>query len=324
MQAWTWTQPGQPTDLILRHLERPQPQAGEVLIENHAVGLNPVDWKFIDWGHPRWQDGHIPGVDGAGVVIATGAGVTLPVGSRVAYHQSLFRDGSFASHSVLAADMVMRVPDGLDFATAASLPCPALTASQAIAKLPPAAGAPVLVTRAGGAVGAFVVQLLAQAGFEVWAAASGRHHHRLAGLGARHCVDERSPNWRAQLQQTGTPFYAVIDSASGAEAARLAPLIAYNGHLVCIQDRQEVPPLPAFTSALSLHEVALNSVHEHAHAPARAALMATGEALLKDIALQRLQGMPLQAFAFDALPEALQAIKDGQMAARPVLVMAQG
>ncbi|RQW21593.1 hypothetical protein EHS17_15180 [Rhodobacteraceae bacterium CH30] len=108
MQAWTWAEPGQPTDLILRHLERPQPQAGEVLIENHAVGLNPVDWKFIDWGHPRWPDGHIPGVDGAGLVIATGAGVALPVGSRVAYHQSLFRDGSFASHSVLAADMVMR------------------------------------------------------------------------------------------------------------------------------------------------------------------------------------------------------------------------
>lgn len=42
MQAWTWTEPGEPTDLILRHLERPQPQVGEVLIENHAVGLNTV------------------------------------------------------------------------------------------------------------------------------------------------------------------------------------------------------------------------------------------------------------------------------------------
>ncbi|MCP9759518.1 hypothetical protein EGI20_09385 [Aquitalea sp. S1-19] len=105
------------------------------------------------------------------MVIATGVGVALPVGSRVAYHQSLFRDGSFASHSVLAADMVMRVPDGLDFATAASLPCPALTASQTIAKLPPAAGSAVLVTRAGGAVGALLVQLLARAGFEAWATA---------------------------------------------------------------------------------------------------------------------------------------------------------
>ncbi|NDV11823.1 zinc-binding dehydrogenase [Crenobacter caeni] len=319
MQAWTWTQPGQPTDLILRHLERPRPQVGEVLVENHAVGLNPVDWKFIDWGHPRWQDGHIPGVDGAGVVIAVGEGVTLPVGSRVAYHQNLFRDGSFASHTVLAADMVMCVPGSLDFATAASLPCPALTASQAVAKLPPAKGVPVLVTRVGGAVGTFVVQLLARAGFEVWAAASGRHHPRLASLGARHCVDECSVDWYERLQRMGTPFYAVIDSASGTAAARLAPLIAYNGHLVCIQDRQEAPPLPAFTSALSLHEVALNSVHEYADAPARAALMASGEALLADVAQQRLHGVPLEAFPFDALPEALQAMKDGSASARPVL-----
>ena len=321
MQAWTWAEPGQPTDLILRHLERPQPQAGEVLIENHAVGLNPVDWKFVGWGHLRWQAGHIPGVDGAGVVLAVGEGVALPVGSRVAYHQDLFRDGSFASHSVLAADMVMRVPDGLDFATAASLPCPALTASQAVAKLPPAKGAPVLVTRAGGAVGTLVVQLLARAGFDVWAAAGSRHHPRRAGLGARHCVDERSAAWVEQLQRLGTPFYAVIDSASGAAAARLASLLAYNGHLVCIQDRQEVSPLPAFTTALSLHEVALNSVHEYADAAARAALMASGEALLVDVARQRLQGVPLQTFPFDALPEALLAMKEGASAVRPVLTL---
>lgn len=80
-----------------------------------------------------------------------------------------------------------------------------------------------------------------------------------------------------------------------------------------------MPPLPAFTSALSLHEVALDSVHEYAHAPARAVLMATGEALLEDVARQRLQAVPMEAFSFDALPEALQSMKEGAATARPVL-----
>ena len=50
---------------------------------------------------------------------------------------------------------------------------------------------------------------------------------------------------------------------SGAHAARLASLLTANGHLVCIQDRQEEAPLPAFTTTISLHEVGLNGLHAH-------------------------------------------------------------
>jgi len=47
--------------------------------------------------------------------------------------------------------------------------------------------------------------------------------------------------------------------------------------------------------------------------------MASGEALLADVARQRLQAVPLQTFPFDTLPEALQAMKEGATTARPVL-----
>lgn len=46
----------------------------------------------------------------------------------------------------------------------------------------------------------------------------------------------------------------------------LASLIGYNGHLVRIQDRVETAPLPAFSTVISLHEVALNSVHRFSSA----------------------------------------------------------
>ncbi|WP_430540260.1 alcohol dehydrogenase catalytic domain-containing protein [Pseudomonas entomophila] len=86
-QAWGWT-PGAGLDGL--HLTRkplPTPGPGEVLVANRAIALNPVDWKICERGHPAWQQGTVPGVDGMGVVSAVGAGVDLPLGTRVAYHR---------------------------------------------------------------------------------------------------------------------------------------------------------------------------------------------------------------------------------------------
>jgi NADPH:quinone reductase len=59
---------------------------------------------------------------------------------------------------------------------------------------------------------------------------------------------------------------AAFDTTNCDYTRGLAPLIGYNGHIVCIQDRLDAPPLPAFTTALSLHEVGLNSTYHQATA----------------------------------------------------------
>ena len=72
-----------------------------------------------------WQPGHIPGVDGAGTVVALGAGVDpLWLGRRVAYHLGVDRHGSFADHVPVPTHMLLHVPDVLDFALAAGMPAP--------------------------------------------------------------------------------------------------------------------------------------------------------------------------------------------------------
>ncbi|MDP1045231.1 alcohol dehydrogenase, partial [Klebsiella pneumoniae] len=62
--AWSWTAGAGIDGLqqVRKPLEQPGP--GEVLIANRAIALNPVDWKIIEWGHPAWKTGHVPGVDG--------------------------------------------------------------------------------------------------------------------------------------------------------------------------------------------------------------------------------------------------------------------
>lgn len=166
-QAWGWT-PGAGLDglqLIRKLLAQPGP--GEVLVANRAIALNPVDWKICEWGHTDWRHGTVPGVDGVGIVEAVGAGVDIPVGTRVAYHQSLSRDGSFAEYCLVDAYLLMQLPATIDDTVAATVPCPALTAWQALAKIAQGASTDVLVIGAGGAVGFYLAQLAVQRGLRV-------------------------------------------------------------------------------------------------------------------------------------------------------------
>lgn len=312
--AWTWT-PGASLDgLSLAHLPVPAPGPDEVLVANTAIALNPVDWKMIDWGRDDWQQGQVPGVDGVGIVIAVGSEVNLRAGARVAYHQALTRGGSFAEYSLLRARAVYPVPDALDDATAASLPCPGLTAWQALDKLPACSNRDVLVTGAGGAVGYLLAQLALQRGLRVWVTASAKHREHLLQLGVAGVFDYRDGQWSQLLREALGPrrLHGIFDTVSGTHAASLAPLLGYNGHLVCIQDRQENAPLPAFSTAISLHEVALNSIHAHGETLDWQQLHAAAANLMQGVADGQLQAPAKQFFDFAELPEALRRLKSGE------------
>lgn len=90
------------------------------------------------------------------------------------------------------------------------------------------------------------------------------------------------------------------------------PLLGYNGHLVCIQDRQENAPLPAFNTASSLHAVALNSIHAHGETLDWQELHAGAEHLMHGVANGQLQAPAKQFFDFAELPQALRRLKSGE------------
>jgi NADPH:quinone reductase-like Zn-dependent oxidoreductase len=124
-QAWCWHAPGEPDQLTLTRQTLPAPGPDEVLVANRIIAFNPVDWKLIEQGHPHWQPGHVPGVDGMGTLVTLGANVThLRPGTRVAYHTDLHHGGSFARHTLVPARALMPVPDALSDEAAAALPCP--------------------------------------------------------------------------------------------------------------------------------------------------------------------------------------------------------
>lgn len=297
--AWHFQKAGR--SLYRESLETPRLADDEILIENSASGINPVDWKFIDDNPLNWPKGRVPGVDGTGIVIATGKGIDDEmVGQRIAYHQSLKLNGSFAACTVVKASRVMQLPGKMSYEFAAALPCPMLTAWQAVSKIPPKPGSKVLVAGMGS-VNKIAVQLLTRADFEVHALSGSLTSEEAQTLGVA-AVHRSADDLRQQ-------YFAVIDAVGPDNAAGLVPLLTANGHVVCIQGRIEKPVDPAFTRTISYHEVALGALHDYGSAQDWHELMLEGEALLDDVQAGLIIVEDPVLFPFGELNEALDHSK---------------
>lgn len=319
-QAWVWNGSAEPEDLTLARIDIPELASDEVLVRNVVIGLNPVDWKVLTPGLTSWTPGHVPGVDGTGTVIAVGEGVPQSwLGQRVAYHQSLHKAGSFAEYTPVALRALMRIPESLSFETAASFPCPGLTAWLALEKLPPRFAAPLLISGAGGAVGHYLVQLASARGFTVTAMSHPRHWDRLLALGASKCITGPLPAGQSMSGDDEQRYYAIIDSVDEDHAARLTPALMANGHIVCIQGRLESWPCAPFGRTLSLHEVALGALHSFGDDEAWRRLTDTGEQLLSDLANQRLNALATVVGDFADLPAQLAALRHRQFSGKPLV-----
>lgn len=321
-QAWTWTGHADPLSLALQTVAGVPPSRGQVLVRNAVIGLNPVDWKVLGGDLVDWQPGKVPGVDGAGEVVDIGADVPSEwLGKRVAYHTSLASPGSFAEYTPVDARALLTVPASVGFATAASMPCPALTAWLALDKLPPRREARVLISGAGGAVGLYAVQLAAMQGFDVSVMCHPRHWDRLRELGASECFEGPLDADSAWPRTQANRFFAIVDAVDATHAARLSPGLAANGHLVCIQGRVADWPSPAFGRTVSLHEVALGALHQHGNGADWARLVDAGNRILQLIADGRMTPESILTGAFDQLPERLDALRHRAVSGKSVVAI---
>ncbi|MYM19458.1 zinc-binding dehydrogenase [Brevibacterium sp. 5221] len=156
---------GGPEVLEYREVPDPEPQAGEVLVEVRAAGINFIDTYRRSGVYPM-EFPHTVGVEGSGVVRALGEGVTqVAVGDRVAWHNA---HGSYAELVCVSADELMRVPDSVGFETAAAIPMQGLT-SQYLAtgshRIEP--GQTALIHAAAGGVGLILTQFVKHLGGRV-------------------------------------------------------------------------------------------------------------------------------------------------------------
>ncbi|QJR79983.1 alcohol dehydrogenase [Alteromonas pelagimontana] len=293
-QGWKFTGAGKPMEYGLFSL--PALQDDEILVENVAAGINPVDWKFIKDNPLNWPEGQVPGVDGAGKVVATGEAATQMMNQRVAYHQSLKLPGSFATHTIVKANRAVTVPAAMPMTVAASLPCPLSTALLAFSKVPNVAHKDVLVVGMG-AVSKWITQFLHEQGAHVSVLSSSFSEEDKAVFG----VDKLIHNQSA----IAAKYFAIFDTKGEDNARQLVPHLRANGHIVCIQGRINTPVDPQFTRAISYHEVALGPLHQYGDKHDWQVLMAMNAQRFNDIVTDKLAMEKPGVFPASELPQAL-------------------
>jgi alcohol dehydrogenase len=236
----------------VREVPAPPPPAGGVVVEVMATGLCGSDWHA--WaGHDEIAFPHVPGHELAGVISAVGEGVErwsvgdrvtvpfvcgcgrcewcLPGDAQVCPEQQqpgFTHWGSFAEQVALhAADAnLVAIPDGIDFATAASLGCRFATAYRAlVGRAQVAAGEWVTVIGAGG-VGLSAVMIGHALGARVIAIDRNASALALATeLGAEHSVLADGSDVPAAIAAlTGGGSHVSVDAVGSEQTATDAVL----------------------------------------------------------------------------------------------------
>ena len=172
---------------------RPEPQPGEVLIQVRAASVNPFDLALRE----GWLASMIPlqlpaiaGVDVAGIVMATGEGVTdFSIGQDVYGFMNRY-SGAYAEYAAVANETIAAQPQTLDYVQAASVPLAATAAWQALFEVGGLKeGQKVLVHGGAGGVGTFAVQLAKLKGAHVLATTVGQNVEYVQRLGADEVID---------------------------------------------------------------------------------------------------------------------------------------
>ncbi len=310
----------------LTTLPDPQPQRGEVLVKVHAVSLNYRDLMVVVGRYnPKMHLPRIPCSDGAGEVVAIGEGVTrVKVGDRVAgiFMQNWIDgeadakkirgalggdiDGVLAELVALREDGVVHVPEHLSYDEAATLPCAAVTAWNAVVHAGHVKAGDVVVVQGTGGVSMFALQFARMLGARVLGTSSSDEKlARAKTLGLDAGVNYRAnPEWDAWvMEQTGGRGADLVVEVGGAgtfsrslRAIRIGGAVAQIGVLSQSTEGLEIP--------LLLHrQVHLRGIYVGSRVHF--------EQMNRAIAQHAMKPAIDEAFSFEQAPKALQRLQDG-------------
>jgi NADPH2:quinone reductase len=179
---------GGPEVLKWEQLPTPQPGPNEVLIKHEAIGLNYIDVYFRAGLYKAPLPSTI-GMEGAGTVLAIGDAVQdFAPGDRIAYAGGPL--GAYSTERVIPADRLVKLPDDIDFKTAAAMMLQGMTAHILLHRTFKAQpGQTILLHAAAGGVGLIMCQWARHIGVNVIGVVSTEEKAALAHAnGATHTI----------------------------------------------------------------------------------------------------------------------------------------
>jgi NADPH:quinone reductase-like Zn-dependent oxidoreductase len=257
IQAIRVHQYGGPEQLKLEQIPCPEPQAGEVLIRVHSVGVLPAEWKlrqgFFQSVRPAIFP-YIPGSAMAGIVEEIGPDVTTFEIGQAVFGRST--NGAYAEYTTTAValpalgpetfSLLAEKPETLSFDEAATISGGATIAWTALFEDGALqAGQRVLIHGAAGGVGSFAVQFARWKGAQVIGTTSKANMDFVRSLGAETVIDYTSTSFEQMVHDVDL----VLDTIGGETLQRSMQVIKRGGILVSLLEH----PFPELAQKYGIH-----------------------------------------------------------------------
>lgn len=234
---------GKGSKLRVDKSEYPTPGADEIVVKNHAIAINPVDWKIQDYGLFLKTWPNVLGTDIAGEVVEVGSNVSkFKKGDRVLAHTISLatqkpQDGGFQLYSAAPAISASIIPASMPYTEATVLPLAIDTAAHGLYDSrdknylglqhpsldPKPSGKTIFVWGGSSSVGALAIQLATASGAKVVTTASARNHDFVKKLGASAAIDYNDPTVIEDvvkaIKSVGGDFAGIFDAIAEKEGS---------------------------------------------------------------------------------------------------------
>lgn len=218
---------GGPEVLKVEEIDVGEPGPGQVKLRQRAIGVNYID-TYQRSGLYKLPLPFVAGSEGAGEVIAVGPGVSdFKVGDRGAYAGAI---GGYASERLMPADRLVKLPDSIDYTTAAAMMLQGMTVRYLLRETYKVGkGTTLLMHAAAGGIGLIACQWAKHLGATIIGTASTAEKLELAKAnGATHMINYKTEDWVARVKEiTGGAGCDVVYDAVGKDT--------YPGSLDCLK-----------------------------------------------------------------------------------------
>jgi NADPH:quinone reductase-like Zn-dependent oxidoreductase len=317
MKAFIREKYGPPETLRMAAVEKPAPDADEVLVKVLGISVNPADWHCLR-GKPLFSCAtlgllrpkhRILGGDIAGQVETVGSSVTqFKPGDEIYANLLDHGYGGFAEYVSAPVDVTSLKPVNLSFEEAAAVPTAAITALQGLhhhGKIRP--GQQVLINGASGGIGTFAVQIATSYGSVVTGVTSTRNIELVRSLGANLVVDYT----RTDFVRDGRRYDLILDTIGNRSVPDLRRALAEGGKAAVV----------GFTSVPKLAAVSLRGGKDIAMVSAHAAAQDL-ELLTELIQAGKVSPQIDRRYPFAEIPAAIAYLEQGHARGKVVVGMA--
>lgn len=321
-KAIQFSRTGGPEVLEYVDVEVGEPGPGQARVRNHAIGINFIDIYFRTGLYPLDLPSGL-GQEAAGVVEAVGEGVThVAVGDRVAY--AARPNGSYSEVRVMPADILLRLPDAIDFETAAAVLLQGMTVQYLLKHTYPVkAGDTILFHAAAGGVGLIACQWARALGVNLIGTVGSNEKAELAKAhGATHVINYNTENFVERVKEitSGAKVPVVFDSIGKDTFTGSLDCLAPRGTMVSFGNSSGPVPPFSLTELVSRGSLYITRPTLISYTSTRADLEATAQDLFDMVASGKIKVEIGQRFPLAQAADAHRALEARETTGSTILL----